>query len=139
MIFNIDDDIIRMINIIADKLDDEGYDYSRLQVLNIAKELCNYDINDMEEFLICVEYASKLRASILFYLNHVYKYGDDPKFYRYKNVSYAVKRTLNTYRNHSYNKSNIPFKKLESEADMVMWNMIIEPQLEEREKNLGRH
>ena len=95
MYVEMNEEILKRIDQVYFKINFDGYDYTKRQVLNMARELCHYDINDVDDFMYALEYACKMRQDLLFTIKHVI--GDDnPKYYPYKTLNYAAERAIST-------------------------------------------
>ena len=88
------EEIFNRIEYIKYKLDSEyEFSLSKKQIMNIAKELSNYNIPDIKDYLIALEYACKMRIQILNHINQcesIYK----KVFNSFNNIPYVVKRAL---------------------------------------------
>ena len=86
-------DIYNYVDYVYLKLNDEyEFSLSKRQIMNIAVNLLKYNITD-EEFLTALEYASKIRTTIKFYITHVL-YPYNTKWNYYNTIDYAINRAL---------------------------------------------
>ena len=78
----------------SNELDSEyEFSLSTKQIMNIAKELSKYELPDIKDYLIALEYACKMRIQILNHIEHcegMYQ----KRFNSFNNISYVVKRAL---------------------------------------------
>ena len=88
------EEIFNRIEYIKYKLDSEyEFSLSTKQIMNIAKELSKYELPDIKDYLIALEYACKMRIQILNHIEHCESMYQK-RFNSFNNISYVVKRAL---------------------------------------------
>lgn len=69
------------------------YPLSKRQVANILNEILRYRVTDLEDIRIALEYSVKMRAQIMFSINHITK-PYKPIYNWYTSMRYPVAKVL---------------------------------------------